>query len=123
VCGLHIWKCTFPQLFSSFFLKHCVGGHFDSILVFLGLPRGTLGHHFGGRGCKKMRSEKMMQKVFKNGCASYAGKTVPGAVGPLKTDKIRQSDHQTLTRTRPVVPSGTVGDRWYAVQASPDIPN
>ena len=89
VCGLHIQlsgKCTFSQLFSSFFLKPCAGGHFDSILVFWGLPRGTLGHHFGGRGCKKMRSEKMMQKVFKNGCAGCAGKTVPGAVGPLKTD-------------------------------------
>ena len=51
-----------------------------------------------------------MQKVFKNGCASYAGKTVPGAVGPLKTDKIRQSDHQTLDRTRPGAPDGTVAD-------------
>ena len=71
---------------SLMFLKPCTGGHFDTILVFWGLPRGTLGHHFGGRGCKKMRSEKMMQKVFKNGCASCAGKTVPGAVGPLKTD-------------------------------------
>ena len=70
----------------------------------------SLGLHFGGRGCTKMRSEKMMQKVFKNGSAGHAAKTAPGAVGPLKTDKIRQSDHQTLDRTRPGVPGGTVAD-------------
>ena len=70
----------------------------------------TLDHHLGGRGCKKMRSEKMMQTVFKNGCASSAGKHVPGAVGPLKTDKTRQPAHQTLDRTRPGVPDGTVAD-------------
>ena len=48
--------------------------------------------------------------MFKNGSAGHAGKTVPGPVGPLKTDKIRQSDHQTLDRTRPGVPDGTVAD-------------
>ena len=31
-------------------------------------------------------------------------------MGPLKTDKIRQSDHQTLDRTRPGAPDGTVAD-------------
>ena len=70
VCGLHIQlsgKCTFPRLFQSLFLKHCAGGHFDTILVFLELPRGTLGLHFGGRGCKKMRSEKMTQNRFEKG--------------------------------------------------------
>ena len=113
MCGLHIQlsgKCTFSQLFPSLCLKHCAGGHFDSILVFWELPRGTLAHHFAGWGRKKMRSEKMVQKVFKNGCAGHATKTAPGAVGPLKTDKIRQSDHQTLDRTRPGVPDGTVAD-------------
>ena len=67
-------KMHFSQFVPSFFLKPCAGGHFDSILVFGGLPRGTLGHHFGGRGCKKMRSEKTMQKVFKNGSAGHASK-------------------------------------------------
>ena len=52
----------------------------------------------------------MMRKVFKNGYAGFAGKTVPGAVGPLKRQKTRQSDNQTLDRTRPGVPSGTVAD-------------
>ena len=79
-------NALFRLLFHPFFSEPCAGGHFDPIYVFLGLPWGTLGHHFGGRGRFWGRSEKMMQKVFKNGCASCTAKTVPGAVGPLKRD-------------------------------------
>ena len=56
-----------------------------------------------------MRSEKMMQTVLKNGSAGQTSKTIPGAVGPLKTDN-EESQQETLDRTRPRVPSGMVAD-------------
>ena len=51
----------------------------------------------------KNRSEQNMRKVFKNGSASQAGKTVPGAVGPLKREEnktIRQPDTASNTPWR-----------------------
>ena len=48
---------------------------------------------FGTIRCKKMSSEKMMQKVLKNGYAVHASNFVPGG-GPLKqrNQTIRQPD-------------------------------
>ena len=52
----------------------------------------------------------MMRKVFKMRSAGQASKTIPGGVGPLKTEENKTIRQQTLPRTRPRVPSGTVAD-------------
>ena len=47
VCGLHIQlsgKCTFSQLFPSFFLKPCAGGHFSRFERFWALLRLPVWH-------------------------------------------------------------------------------
>ena len=47
VCGLHIQlsgKCTFSQLFPSFFLKPCAGGHFSRFVRFCALLRLPVWH-------------------------------------------------------------------------------
>ena len=58
---------------------------FFTFVGFCALLRLPFFHHLA-RVVGKNRSEKNMQKVFKNGSAGNARKTVPGAVGPLKTD-------------------------------------
>ena len=63
--------------------------------------------------CKKRNSETKMQKTCKKGSAGHTVKTVPGAVGPLNkqdNETVQKWDNQTLTQTRPGVPSGTVAD-------------
>ena len=74
----------------------------------------SLGLHFGGRGCTKMRSEKNTKKVLKNGSAGQSVKTVPGG-GPLKNRQSGDSQQETLDRTRPGVPSGTVADIYIYI--------
>ena len=61
----------------------------------------------------KNRFEKMVRKVMKTWSAGERKRTRSWVCRPLKREKeaiIRQSDHQTLTRTRPGVPDGTVAD-------------
>ena len=107
VCGLHIQlsgKCTFLQFFPPYCLKPCAGGHFDSILVFLGLLEAP-----SLAPLKKL--PKLRVTVGRAEVPQPWGRGGGGVrswgCGPLKT---RQSDHQTLDRTRPGVPGGTVAD-------------
>ena len=64
VCGLHIQlsgKCTFSQLFPSFFLKPCAGGHFSRFVRFCALLRLPVWHLLAPVVVKN-RSEKMVRK-------------------------------------------------------------
>ena len=94
VSGLHIQlskKYTVEQLFPAFFSDSCAGGHFAWILVFWGLPWGTLGHPFGGRGRllgRPKRRSKTRTPLFeflrargdrKADCAGPAGRDMRGA--------------------------------------------
>ena len=94
VYGLHIQlskKHALGQLFPAFFSDSCAGGHFAWILVFWGLPWGTLGHRFGGRGRllgRPKRRSKTRTPLFeflrargdrKADCAGPAGRDMRGA--------------------------------------------
>ena len=64
VYGLHIQlsgKFTFPQLFPSFFLKPCAGGHFSRFVRFCALLRLPVWHLLAPVVVKN-RSEKMVRK-------------------------------------------------------------
>ena len=61
-------------------------GAFLQMFAVLGSFEAPILRPSGTTRCIKKCSEKMMQKVSKNGFASQPGKTVPGAVGPLKQD-------------------------------------
>ena len=69
----------------------------------------------------------MVQKVLKKGHASHEGNFVPGG-GALRTKStdirtIRQSDNQTMDRTRPSVLSGTVADLIDYIAHGPQFPH
>ncbi len=91
VCGLHIQlskKNTFSQPFPAFFSDSCAGGYFAWILVFWGLPWGTLGHQFGGRGRllgrPKKRSKKRTRKKQKNATGLTEKRTARGRRGEFE---------------------------------------
>ena len=93
------WELFLEPWISCFSLvlkrkSHIFGGRRDSKLeLFRGLVPGSilgglrgeifgdfddfgssLGLHFGGRGCTKMRSEKNIEEMLKNGSAGHASK-------------------------------------------------
>ena len=59
---------------------------FLKMFMIWGCFEGPFLRPFGTLWCKQMSSEKHVQKVSEKGFAGHTGKTVPGAVGPLKED-------------------------------------
>ena len=88
VYGLHIQlskKYALGQLFPAFFSDSCAGGHVAWILMFWGLPWGTRGHHFRGRGPllggPKKRSKKRTRPGEFLGAPGYRKADCAGPAG------------------------------------------